>query len=124
MNQYPGDVIDQIGGGATGAVKGVLQSVSGGLQGAGERVQSALDGPAHALGLRAGPLRIIDRPLRGVVGAVENLVNRGVLDGVDMVGSGITGGIDEIPKTLTTIGENKGRGFELPEFLPKLPRRR
>ena len=123
MDQYPGEMIDQVAGGATGAVKGVLRSVSGGLQGAGEQVQSALDGPAHALGLRASPLRIIDRPIKGVVSAVENFVNQGVIGGVEMVGSGITSGIDEIPKTLTSIGENKGRGFELPEFLPKLPRR-
>ena len=121
MEQYPGDVIDQVAGGATGAVKGVLRSVSGGLQGAGEQVQSAIDAPFNALGLRASPLRIIDRPIKGVVSAVENVVNRGVIESVEMVGNGITSGIDEIPKTLTNIGE--GRGFQPPEFLPKFPRR-
>lgn len=126
-NQYPGDVIDQVAGGATGAVKGVLRSVKSGIQGAGEQVQSALDGPAHALGLRSSPLRIVDAPIKGVVGAVENFVSRGIIESVEEVGSGITSGVDEIPKTLMSIGEGRGgmKGIpELPEFLPKLPRGR
>ena len=113
-NQYPGEIIDGIGSGLTGAVKSVLSSVSGGIQGAGEQVQSAVDRPFRAMGVRASPLRIIDHPLKGVVSAVENIVDNGAIRSVEMLAHGVTSGVDEIPKTLLSLGE--GKGLRMPEF--------
>lgn len=116
--QYPGEVVDQVAGGAAGAVKGVVSSVAGGIQGAGAQIQSAVDKPFQALGVPESPLRIVDKPISGVVSAGQNFVNRGVIESVETVGRGITDGLDEVPKTLTGLGRGGGpRGlpFELPE---------
>mgnify|MGYP001568120029 CR=1 FL=1 len=113
-NQYPGEIINGIGSGITSAVKGVVSSISGGLQGAGESVQSTLDRPAHAIGVRANPLRIIDHPIKGVVRGTENAFNHGTLDTLEIVVGSIPAGLDEVPKTFLNLGE--GKGLRMPEF--------
>ena len=97
--QYPGDMIDGAARGITGAAKGIISSVASGLRGAGENVQGAVDGPFKAVGVKQSPLMIIHDPLNGVIGAVENAVNSGVISSVEMVGHGITSGVDRIPET-------------------------
>jgi hypothetical protein len=111
MNQYPGDLLDNVARGATGAVRNLVSSVAGGLRGAGESVQSALDQPAQAVGVSDSPARILDDPLKGLVGAWENGINQGIIRSIEMVGDGITSGLDRIPKTLTNIGGNREGGL-------------
>lgn len=100
MAEYPGETVDQVGRSITGAAKSLVSSVAGGLSGAGESVQDAADAPAKAIGLRGSPLRIVDPPLKGAVQAVRGLVNDGIIGGLEDIGSGITAGLDEVPKTL------------------------
>ncbi len=111
MNEYPGDLVDNVVRGATGAVRNLVSSVAGGLRGAGESVQSALDQPAQAVGVQSSPARILDDPLKGVVGAWENGINQGIIRSVEILGDGITSGLDRIPKTLTNIGGMRGGGI-------------
>jgi len=96
--QYPGDIVDQIGGGVTGAIRGIGHSISGGITGAGEQVQAAADGVVRPLGLRNSPLRVIHHPIAGFIRAVDGFFN-GVLSGAESVGGGITEGLDTVPKT-------------------------
>ena len=110
-NKYPGDLVDDVARGATGAVRNLVSSVAGGLRGAGESVQSALDQPAKAVGVQDSPARILDDPIKGVVGAWENAINQGILRSIEIVGDGITSGLDRIPKTLTNLGGGRGNGF-------------
>lgn len=74
-------------------------------------MQSALDQPAKAVGVMDSPARIIHDPVAGIVGAWENAINQGVLRSIEIVGDGITSGLDRIPKTLTNIGGGKGMKF-------------
>lgn len=100
MGKYPGDVADDIGRSATGAVKGIVGGAAGGISGAGEQVQRAVDGPFQAIGLKHSPARIVDAPLKGLVRAAENFIDRGIVDSVAMVAEGVTAGLDTVPETL------------------------
>lgn len=111
MNKYPGDMVDEVARGATGAVRNLVSSVAGGLRGAGESVQSALDQPAKAVGVTDSPARIIDDPIKGVVAAWENGINQGVIRSIELIGDGITSGLDRIPKVLTNFGGGRGGGL-------------
>lgn len=102
--EYPGDIIDSVVGGITGGARGLVSSAAGGVRGAGASVQQAVDVPFQQLGIPSSPLRIVDDPLNGVVGAAENFVNGGIIGSAEMVGRGITSGLDRIPKTLENLG--------------------
>ncbi|MDP2660654.1 MAG: hypothetical protein Q8R28_07990 [Dehalococcoidia bacterium] len=117
MAEYPGQAVDAVGRSITGAAKGLVASVANGISGAGESVQGALDQPARALGLRSGPARIVDAPLKGVVRAAAGFVNNGIISGVEDIAGGITSGLDEIPQTLAGSGRPA-----LPKGLPSFMR--
>lgn len=111
MNKYPGELVDDVARGATGAVRNLVSSVAGGLRGAGDSVQSALDQPARAVGVSDSPARILHDPIAGVVGGWENFVNQGVIRSLEIVGDGITSGLDRIPHTLMNLGGRNGGGI-------------
>jgi hypothetical protein len=108
-HQYPGQYVDDVVLGATGAVRGLVSSLAGGVRQAGESVQRALEVPTDAIGIKSGPGRIVHDPVNGLVGAAENFVNVGVVHSIEMVVQGVTDGLDRIPDTLMNSRIKMGR---------------
>ncbi len=111
MDRYPGEIVDRVARGLTGGVKSIVSGIAGTARGAGQSIQSGVDQPFQAVGIESSPLRIVGDVIDGGVSAVENGINNGVIGSVEMFGDAVTDGLDRIPKTLTSVGGNRGGGL-------------
>lgn len=105
--KWPGEVVDEVGGGITGAVQSIVSTIGGGIRNAGEKLQEGLDKPADSMGLNHSPFRIIDDPLKGTTMAMEGAINDGAIDGVRVFWSSVTDAIDRIPDTFVPRGDGR-----------------
>lgn len=112
MNQYPGDVADQIGGGLLNGVEGLVSGVANAIGSAGEAVQRGLDKPADALNLKHSPFRVIDDVLDGTVESTEQSINNGIFRPLGHFFDKVTDGLDKIPDTFA--GRGNGPNFRPP----------
>lgn len=113
---YPGETVDDLGRKVTSAIDGVGSSITKGIEDAGSNVQNAVDKPFQGLGVRASPLRILHGPVTGVVRAGSNFLSSGVLGSIEILGHGLTSGIDEVPKAFS--GFKGPKNFSMPS-MPK-----
>lgn len=98
---------------ARGIQEGVY-AIGRGIRGLGSGAQSALDQPAHALGLRHNPTKPIHHAIDGAVVIVQGTIE-GTVDSVVTAGDAITTGLDSIPDTF--VG---AKGPQLPPAPPFL----
>lgn len=95
--EYPGQVVDNLGRPLAAGVRGLVHSVVGGVRGVGNQVQSALDQPFSAFGMKSSPFRIIHHPVDAIVQVVENAGTQAV-NSIEMVAGGVTTGLDTVPQ--------------------------
>ena len=112
MAQTPGEIVESVGRPIAGGANSLISGVTDGVRGVGSQLQDALDQPAHAVGLKSSPFKIVHHPINAVVGVVSGGLHS-VVNGVASVAEGVTTGLDEVPNTLA------GAMPKTPDF-PKL----